>query len=94
MDEDMDVRKLTVEDLVNISGGSFSYDGGDTCTLNGSRMTIIDFNTLWREMAKRQGFYIACNSLHNMTGFMCNEMRYEYGDIETVLKKFWASYGR
>ena len=37
-------RELNMEELDQVVGGEFSYNGGDFCVINGKTMSVSDFN--------------------------------------------------
>ncbi len=94
MSENKDVEKLSLEGLENISGGSFSYEGGDTCIWEGKEMSIEEFNHTWLEIEKRVGFGLACLTFESITGYTDPMVATGYGNMEWLLKRFWASKGK
>ena len=87
-------RELNMEELDQVVGGEFSYNGGDFCVINGKTMSVSDFNQGWRDFAYRFGYKVTCKTLHNETGYWWDGMEDEDGNIDLVIYKFWEYIGR
>ena len=94
-------QELNMEDLGNVVGGSFSYSGGNTCILNGTSLTISEFNNLFMSMAELNGFSTASAVLGGAAGYTCPEMtpEFDWGPGKTntekmniVLNRFWVNH--
>ena len=94
-------RELSREEAEQVVGGAFSYNGDGTVTVDGKTMSRDQFHTKLVMTANRYGFETAVDTLKRTTGFTCPEMAdyYDWGNLqndkykmETVMRRFWASY--
>ena len=62
--------------------------------MNGSEMSVEDFNKMWLQVEKQMGYGLACGTFISVTGYNDPAVYTGYGNMEWLLKRFWANQGK